>query len=203
MKFYTILFLILVLLNFFGLTNIQEKYFIIFTPIIFFEYNKQSIYKKIFSYLIFFLFINIFLCYIIRNQNFIDTLKVTIPFFFILFYFVLKNQNLSIINIEKLLLILSFICCFAYLLQYFLYPVIIFNSAKAEYLSDDNLRLRLTGQGIVSYAYFYSLSNIIKKKNSLTNLILLFLSFIIIFLMGFRTMLFFLILFSIYIIYRE
>ncbi|MES2545930.1 MAG: hypothetical protein V4548_13680 [Bacteroidota bacterium] len=89
---------------------------------------------------------------------------------------------------ESMVLLLTFIFCFAYLIQYYVYPTIIFSGAKDKDLFEDGLRIRLAGQGLSSLAYFYALTNLLKGEKKIINIILLLSSFSVIFLMGFRTM---------------
>jgi hypothetical protein len=97
---------------------------------------------------------------------------------------------------EKLILILAYSFCICYLVQYIVYPTIIFSGARVmEDVSAQGLRMRLTGQGLSSLGYFYALTNVLNKdkKDKITYIILMALCFGVIFLMGFRTMLAFIV----------
>jgi hypothetical protein len=182
------------MMNFFGAFEIQDKiFFYIMMPFVFFKFSSTSIYKKLFIYLVVFLFVNILCCEYLRGQPFSLTFKVTIPFIFVFYYYVLRYYNLSIQEIEKLILILAYSFCICYLVQYIVYPTIIFSDATRvmDNISEQGLRMRLTGQGLSSLGYFYSLTNLLNKnkKNKIIYIILMALCFTVIFLMGFRTML--------------
>ena len=180
------------MMNFFGAVEIQDKiFFYLMMPFVFLKYSSTSIYKKLFIYLVICLFVNILCCQYLRGQSIFLTFKVTLPFIFIFYYYVLRYYNLSIQGMEKLILVLAYSFCICYLIQYIVYPTIIFSGARVmEDVNAQGLRMRLTGQGLSSLGYFFALTNILnrKKKNKIINIILMILCFSVIFLMGFRTM---------------
>lgn len=180
------------MMNFFGAIELQDKIlFVVILPFILLKFSSTSIYKKSFIYLIVFLLVNILFCQYSKGQSFYRTFLVTIPFIYIFYYYVLRYYNMSIQGMEKLILILAYTFCICYLLQYMVYPTIIFSGARVmENVDTQGLRMRLAGQGLSSLGYFYALTNILNKKskNKITNIILMVLCFTVIFLMGFRTM---------------
>ena len=99
----------------------------------------------------------------------------------------LKKINPSIIQIEKSLITLILIFCFSYIIQFIIYPIVIFHGAEGEFYQD--VRIRLAGQGLSSLGYFLGLNNLLIGKRKVGSLLLSILCFSTIFLMGFRTML--------------
>lgn len=180
------------MMNFFGAIELQDKIlFYIMMPFVFLKFSSTSIYKKLFIYLLVFLFVNILSCDYLRGQPVFLTFKATIPFIFVFYYYVLRYYNLSIEGMEKLIVVLAYSFCICYLIQYIVYPTIIFSGARVmEDFNAQGLRMRLTGQGLSSLGYFYALNNILNKnkQNKIINIILMVLCFSVIFLMGFRTM---------------
>lgn len=180
------------MMNFFGAIELQDKIlFVVILPFILLKFSSTSIYKKLFIYLLVFLFVNILFCQYSQGQSVYRTFLVTIPFIYIFYYYVLRYYNMSIQGMEKIILILAYTFCICYLIQYMVYPTIIFSDARVmENYNSQGLRMRLAGQGLSSLGYFYALTNILNKnkKNKIIYIILLILCFSVIFLMGFRTM---------------
>jgi hypothetical protein len=201
MKYLIIVFLSLLMMNFFGAFEIQDKvFFYIMMPFVFLKFSSTSIYKNLFIYLVVFLFVNILSCQYLQGQPIFLTFKATIPFVFIIFYYLLRYFNLSVEGMEKIFFILTFSFGICYLVQYIVYPTIIFSDARIMHdVSAQGLRMRLTGQGLSSLGYFFALTNILNKnkKNRIINIILLVLCFSVIFLMGFRTMITFILIMTI------
>src|SRR5690606_33900478 len=124
-------------------------------------------------------------CEYFRGQTFITTFKASAAYFYILFYFILHYLNFHIVEVEEALIILVILFCLGYLVQYIIYPKVIFSGAEQEYTND--VRIRLYGQGQSSLGYFFALNRFLLKGKSIY-LALVFLCFLVIFLMGFRTM---------------
>lgn len=188
MKSFLILFLSLLLTNFFGATSISNIILLgLICPFIFNELFRDSIFKRYILTLFVGLSISILSCYYFRHQPVFLTFKVSVPYYYILFYFVLKHLDLSITEAEKILVCLVLIFCSCYIIQFMVYPKVIFSGADEEYYED--VRIRLAGQGFSSLGYFLGLNKFILNKNKTGYLLLSFLCFVVIFLMGFRTML--------------
>jgi hypothetical protein len=114
----------------------------------------------------------------------------------------LKNINLSIPKMENALFVLSLVFCVCYIIQYVYYPVVIFSGAQTDMLTTEDLRIRLEGQGLVSLGYFLGLNKYLKNIKNIFYLLLSLVCFGVIFLMGFRTMLVILIIFTFAMIIR-
>ena len=189
-KLYIFIFLSLLLTNFFGAINLNNTILlIIITPFIFIKIYNKSIFKSYIILMFIGLVFSIFSCNYFRGQNLFLTFKTSAPYFYISFYFCLKKFNLSVPAMEKGLLILVIIFCLSYLLQYIIYPTIIFSGANSEYYDTNNLRIRLAAQGFSSLGFFFGINKyLVFDKKKIFYLLLALFCFIIIFLMGFRTL---------------
>ena len=106
----------------------------------------------------------------------------------------LKYIDLSIEGMEKVVFVLVIIFCVSYIVQYIVYPIVIFPGADVEY--EDNFRLRMHAQGLSSLGYFFGLNKYLYDNKKTGHLLLSILCLSIVFLMGFRTMLIIIIVFS-------
>jgi hypothetical protein len=125
--------------------------------------------------------------YYFREQTIIESFKASVVFFYIMFYFMLRQIKPSIVQMESAIFTIVVIFCLCYIIQFLIYPTVIFSGAEMEFSED--IRIRLMAQGFSSLGYFFGLNNFIIGKRKNSNLFLLLLCFSVIFLMGFRTML--------------
>lgn len=187
MKYIIVIFLSLLLTNFFGATGINNTISLgLIFPFVVIEFSKQSIFKRYIVFVFIGLTLSMISCYYNWEQSMFVTLRVTAPYYYILFYFMLKNINLTVPDMEKALFVLVVIFCVCYILQYIVYPKVIFSGAEVEY---DDVRIRLVGQGFSSLGYFFGLNKYLKNNTKTSYLLLSVLCFSVILLMGFRTML--------------
>ncbi|RZF58945.1 hypothetical protein [Sphingobacterium corticibacterium] len=83
---------------------------------------------------------------------------------------------------------LTVIFCFCYLLQYIIYPTVLFRGAQEDFSHD--VRIRLAGQGIVSLGFFLSLNRLlVTDRLKLKYLAIMSACVGVMILMGFRTVL--------------
>lgn len=202
MKFYIIIILFsLFLTRFFDATLIGKAIFLApLLPFVFLQIFKKSIFKK--SIFLFFLtlILSYISCFIFRGQSYYDTFVASVNFFFILYYFLLKQLNVSIVDMEKAFIGIILIFCLSYIIQFIIYPKVIFYGASIEY---EDVRIRLAGQGFASLGYFFALNKFLKNKGSkIFNIFLMTICFSVIMLMGFRTMLAGIVIFSFVMIYK-
>lgn len=188
MKLTIIIFSSLVFTNFFGATTISNTILLsTLLPFVFLGLAEKSLFKTHIIAILIGLFFNMMSCYYYREQSVFDTFKASVVFYYIIFYFVLRKIKPSLNQIEKSLFILVLIFCIGYLIQFAVYPTVIFKAMKGEFT--DEVRIRLAGQGFASLGYFFCLNNLLVGKRKTINILLFFLCLSVIFTLGFRTML--------------
>jgi len=203
MKYYIVIFLSLLMTNFFGLTTINNTILLgLMIPFVIIEFSEKSIFKWYIVAVFIGLCLSIISCYYFRGQSMLMTFKASVAYYYIFFYFVLKYLNLSIYKMEAALLILVIIFCVSYIVQYILFPRVIFAGVEDPNISADNIRIRLVGQGLSSFGYFFGLNKYLYNNKKLLHLFLAILCFGVIFLMGFRTMLVMITIFTFLLIVR-
>jgi hypothetical protein len=187
MKYIFVIFSSLLFTNFFGATTISNTILLSsLFPFIIMEIGKESVFKPYIIVVLIGLFFNMISCYYFREQSIFDSFKASVIFYYIMFYFMLRIINSSIDQMESSLFILVIILCGCYIVQYLIYPRVIFSGAEEEYF--DDVRIRLVGQSFSSLGYFFGLNNLLIGKRKISNLFLTLLCFGVILLMGFRTM---------------
>lgn len=194
MKHIQIIFLTLLMTNFFGATSFNNTILLgVMLPFVFLEIGKKALFKKELLFLLLGLVINMLACQYFRDQSIFSTFRASANFIYIFFYFVLRYINPTLKETEKAILILVVLFCVAYIVQYIVYPTVIFRGAAIDY--SDDIRIRLAGGALSSLGFFMGLNKYLEDKDR-KYLLLVFLSIIPIFLMGFRTMLGALVIFS-------
>lgn len=188
MKYIIIVIASLLLTNFFGATSISNTLLLLaLLPFVILGINEKSFFKTHIIAILIGLFFNMMSCYYYREQSVFDTFKASVVFYYIMFYFVLRRINPSLNQIEKSLFILILLFCICYIIQFTIYPTVIFKGMKEEFT--DEIRIRLVAQGFASLGYFWGLNNLLIGKRKAINFFLTFLCLCVIFTLGFRTML--------------
>lgn len=183
-----LLFSILVMLDFFGAFTKGGKAILFFTlPFVFFGYRQPSLFKKYIIVFVGGLFLSMISCYYFRKQTFLESFWVYNSLYGLLFFFFIRSFSLSVKRMERILVVLFILILVSYIIQYLVYPKLIFIGEDQEY--EEDIRIRLVGQGLVSLGYFFSLNKLlIKRKKVVLYGGILICSLLVIFLMGFRTM---------------
>jgi len=158
-------------------------------PFVIIEFSEKSIFKWYIVAVFIGISLSIISCNYFRGQPMLMTFKASVIYYYILFYFVLKYLDIPISQMETSLMILVIIFCACYIVQYILFPTVIFSGVEEQLISPDNIRIRLVGQGLSSLGYFFGLNKYLHNNKKLHYLFLAILCFGVIFLMGFRTML--------------
>src|SRR5690606_8029123 len=131
----------------------------------FLDITNDSLFRNYILVLVAGLLLSMISCEYFRGQSFFVTFKASASYLFILFYFMLRRINVSVTKMEYALGILVLIFCICYILQYILYPRVIFYGAEKEYSED--IRIRLYGQGLSSLGYFFGLNRFFQTKKYL------------------------------------
>lgn len=197
--------IVLVYINFFGITNISNTMLLAaLLPFIFLGVQERGLFNNILIWLFVGIVLNIVSCYYFRGQDVISSVKALANYFYILSYFLFLKINPSLQSVNKAILWLIIIFDVLYILQFTLLQVgIIFLPLDSEIYKDagTGARFRMVASGLVSLGLFYGCNRFLLRKDKIS-LILCILSFIVILLMAFRTMLFFSIVFIVILVIR-
>ena len=174
----TIIFLFLILTQFYGYMGLQGLPFMLTTHVgilvlgVFLGYKKGNLFNK---YLIM-MVVSLILCAIsskvYRNQSFISSLYASLFILDIFFYYFLVYLN---VGFEKVLVILIVATCLGFILQHLFFPKIIFFASAGEWISlsaTPHRFIQITAQSLISLGIFVSRKNKIpssaKKKYQLS-----------------------------------
>lgn len=208
MRTVKLLLLMLLALNAFSLTAFSTT-IILFVIVIIANTSifKSNPYRNLIfaiSILIFFSFIP---AQLVRYQPLLQTLRISSDCFYFFLFFAILNIKPNIKESENVLIYLSIIASAIYILQYFLMQrgFTIFEMSESHIVNAENgnvVRFRLYGSGIFSLAYFYAVNKFITRQHA-KYLALSILNFIPIILLGFRTYLGGIVLFTIFLLFKR
>jgi len=150
-------------------------------------YSEQIIFKHYFTFaivLIFFsLLTSMFMAKYSRDQNIVDTLLAQRAIYYYSFYFLLHQLKIKPRDLERIFIFFGLLHVVLYMLQFFLYPKVIFDVFM---LSDrGTIRVYLKGSDYLAIAYFMSIQAFL-RTNKIKYLIFTLLFFSIFILLGSR-----------------
>lgn len=191
---YRFLGLILLLTNCFGVIflNIYALNYL-FVPIVFIfafiEKGKKHKYTSIIFVYLFFVLLSCLYSALFNDQNIIKTAVASYPCLGILSYFIAAHYKLTP---EKLIITIRIICivwCCCYLLQWIIYPTVLFAGAQNEVtISDEEFRMRMPCSICAYILFFWSTNRLLMRKRIWINLLYSLLGFLPIMIMGFRSL---------------
>lgn len=152
---------------------------------------KEKYSKLIFIYLIFVL-ISCLNSHYVHNQRLYMVVAHSFSYISILFYYYLKDSNMSYRIVEKVLITLSIICCSCYLIQWIIYPIIILFNGASGHMADldtDYYRVRIPGSICCYCLLLYGINKYL-QDNKIKFLFLSLLGYLPIIIQGFRTLTF-------------
>lgn len=182
----------LLFLNFFGIFFLNYNFLnYIFTLILVIytitNNNKTDYSKYIIGYSIF-VIISCIYSSLYNHQNFIKVIGNSYNYLGLLFFFFIMRYKLSSNEIIQLIIKVSIIFCFCYIIQWIVYPTPIFSGVLDEVnIHDDVFRMRMPGSICAYTLFFYGLNQYILSKNK-RFLLYTLLGFLPIILMGFRSL---------------
>ncbi len=148
--------------------------------------SKWLFSKNIFIFYIF-LAISSLSCLFFHGQNPLLTVLAMREFVFFIFYFVLLFSGLDKDKIIKIMLAFWFAYIIVFSLQLLIFPHEIVPLGRTTEFDRGFLRLRLEGVGFLTLSGFYFLNQYLSQHKKV-NLILFFVSFTFVFILGFRTL---------------
>lgn len=195
---------VLMTTNFWGATGFGLKTMLVLSSpfLLFFLIVRQSYFKWNLTALFICYVVNILSCLYFRSQDIMATTLAVMPLLFIFYYFGLSYYRIPIAVMENALVLLAYLFCVSYLVQYMVYPIEIFTKFTAEHDAGADVRFRLAGQGISSLGYFYALNQLLCGHSKVKHVALFVISFVVILLMGFRTMTIMLLLSTAFMVFR-
>lgn len=193
---------VLLLESFWGINVVDYKLMQLFMAVAFmvyfvyfrFESRKRNSTIMLFDRFILCVFgcllLNAVACWINRDQSIFLTFCTADfrNFLSLFFFYYLVRKNFSIVKVERALEILFFLYCACFLLEYFLFfPTPIFHLLG---LNVAEHRFRLVGQLINFIGFFYFLNKFLIGERNKKNVIGCLLGVLCIFLLGFRSFIF-------------
>lgn len=187
------LLIILILVKFFDIVYIPNhiiSYFAFFIVLYFTIKNckRPTLFEKIILVSEAFVLLSFFYSLIFNKQPIKPLIVGTYTYLGLLSFFVLKNYKFNISNTVYLLKTITIIMTLLYIIQWFLYPTILFRAVLNEFdVNELQFRMRFTCS-ICSYlALFYGLNRLLISQRS-NGIIYIILGAIPIIIMGFRSL---------------
>lgn len=153
-----------------------------------FSFKIRSEYRTLILLFALFLLASCISSDLTKGQSFLRTVINSVPYWGLLFYFILVYYQPSIRECKKMLLALSLMFCFCYILQWLIYPTVLFTGVEVEgKVSADKFRMRMSGSILCYLLFFWGINTFLiskKKKYLLFSLI----GFLPILIMGFRSL---------------
>lgn len=200
-----IILIILLYINFFGILNIPNTILLAsLIPFIIVGIGKKIMFRNMFIWFIIGIICNMISCYIYRGQDFLSSFKAIPVYFYVLSFFLFVWINPTLKTLNSVILYLAVIFDSIYIIQFVLLQFgIIFLPLDRDLYSDAGIsaRFRMVASGLVSLGLFLGCNRYILKKDKFS-VLLCVLSFTVIVLMAFRTMIFFSTLLCIVLIFR-
>lgn len=197
--------LVLLLINFFGLTHISNTILLLLLmPGIIKGIKKQTLFRPYLKYLIISIFLSYLSSFHFERQTILQSFAMSANIFYILIYFFFIGNNISFKVVEKTLTYLSILFCCVYIIQFILLPFNIYIFSFGENIKEasSEARFRLPASGFCSLAYFMGLNGVLLKKDIKKSFFLMIIGFTVLLLMAFRTMIFGLVIFSLILYFK-
>ena len=116
---------------------------------------KETILGKLIIFYISFLFLSCVYSWLYNKQSLYVVILYSFNYFSILFFFVLLKLKLTAQQTEKVILWISLTFCMCYIVQWLIYPTILFSSANDTInITDDQFRMRMPGS-LGAYILFF------------------------------------------------
>jgi len=127
------------------------------------SFNEK--YSKLILLYIFFLLLSCIYSWMYNEQRFYIVFFHSYTYLSIFFYFYLLNTKASSNSIEKVIEYVSIIFCLCYLLQYYIYPIIIFSGAEDETnITKYTYRMRMPGSICCYTLLLYGINKFLVQK---------------------------------------
>ena len=194
-KTYSALFLILFLLAFFGLklfsiqkSNWDYPSLLLLIIIVWGSIKAKILYSKLVITCTFFVLASCIYSSFHYGQALYMVVAHSYKYLSIMFFFYLIKIQLPAKEAERLLITVGVICCCCYILQWLIYPTILFQGADSNKASEIAYRVRIPGSICCYCLFFYGVNQILLRNKS-QGILYTILGFVPILIMGFRSLL--------------
>lgn len=198
-RYFKLLFLILLSIDFYGLIPFEFLtnkliQIIIYLPLFLISYSqKKTEYHKNIFYLFIFLFFNYFSSYHYNNQSIIASFTSSIFIYHFTLFFLIFKLHPSIYEIEKVIKNISFVGLILYFIQYIFISFPFITSLTGWRSTSDNnvdlLRFGISGEVIIILCFLMIINNI-KNTRSIKSYVFAFGVIVMIILHGYRSIIF-------------
>ncbi len=205
-KEYIIIVLTLLFINSFGLISLSNTILlllILVLAVLGYNKNRQLIFTGPIVVMIVGLILSMISCKIYRGQDYGGTFKALVNYLYILLYFAIAYIKPSVRQMEKSLFTFIIMFNVIYIMQFVLLQVgvVIIKSAEGYESAGESARFRMIASGFTSLGLFFGLNKyLMQKKKKYIGVIIS--SVTVLLLMGFRTMIFFSVVFSFYLLIK-
>lgn len=191
-NFYFVCIIIFILLKFFSIYYLRDNifnypltYFLLF---FFFTYRTKTTYSNKINTYIYLVILSCLYSSLTRGQELFKILVSGFNYIGLISFYILAHFKLTYSQSKKILSTISISFCLCYLLQWAMYPTIVFAGASDTInVNTDLFRLRMPASISAFYLVYNSLSDFLRFKK-IKSLILFSLGILPIILMGFRTL---------------
>lgn len=148
----------------------------------------RECYSKLILLYLIFVFLSCVYSHYANEQNFLAVVAHSYPYLSLMFFYYLLGTNISYKEAENVLITLAIICCFCYIIQWIVYPNIVFHGAYAHADARTGIyRVRIPGSICCYCLFFYGINKFV-QGNGVKNLLFSLLGFLPIIIQGFRTL---------------
>lgn len=191
-KIRKIFFLTLILLVFFGLDFIHYSFVdyiccaIVFVCFIGSIHEPKVTYSKLIYMYVIFVMLSCMYSFLFNHQSLISVIGHSYDYFALLFFVVLMKADLTSQETIKLLEMLALSFCICYIIQWLIYPIIIFSGVDQFASIGERYRARMSGSICCYFMLMYAINNYLLCRK-LKYVLFGILGFIPIIIQGFRT----------------
>ena len=172
-KVYSLVAIVLLFLAFYGLIFLPIKatqwdyiLFVLLLVVVVVKINYKSIYSKIILTYVLFVFLSCLYSWEFNDQGLVNVVSHSYKYFALIFFFYLFSSRLSYREVEKALFVLCIICCVCYLIQWLIFPTILFYGAEDEAkASIEKYRVRIPGSLCCYCLFFYGINQFLLSKD--------------------------------------
>lgn len=191
-----ILFLVLLLLDCFGLKIIHYRFLdYVFLSIIIIlaapAIKVKGTYPSLIMGYCIFVLLSCFYSWIYNRQGLITVIGHSYTYFALLFFFILQRANLSSKEAEDLFVKIALCFCFCYILQYIISPAVLFSGADDENkMNALKYRVRMPGSISGYFLLLYAINKYLLGENRKRNKYIFYalIAFVPIIIQGFRSL---------------
>lgn len=189
--------------GFFGLFPLSRIFFLVYFIFLLLEYRNVTPFSRPLTILMISMLLSMVSCMFFHNQSIISSMGGYCPYAAISMFFILNHFKVEPNLIEKVLFWMFLIFCLCYIYQIMVLPKEIWVKVDEHINMDLPIllrRVRMVGMSIVGFGVFLSLNKILVGKKEYIPFFILGLTVILLF--GFRTLLFFILVFSYVLVIR-